>query len=96
MSRAEEKRQMKERQRAIEKLQVEMATEITQVMRDCAAPMDMAEIMANYPMNRRRVESDDKTLKQYVAMGLGYMIDKKMIKELPQDSEGKWKLELIG
>ena len=89
-----DKRKAKEMQRGIEKLQLELSQEITQVFKTVSTPLDIEEIVKSYPDNVRKASCNAKTLKQYVAMGLGYMIDKSLVKELPQDENGKWKLEL--
>jgi hypothetical protein len=89
------KRKAKEMQRGIEKLQLELKDEITEVFKASDTPLDIYEIVQNYPDNARKASCDEKTLKQYVAMGLGYMIEKGLVKELPQDANGKWKLALV-
>jgi hypothetical protein len=90
-----EKRKAKEMQRGIEKLQLELKDEITEVFKTSSSTLDIQEIVQNYPNNARKASCNEKTLKQYVAMGLGYMIEKGLVKELPQDADGKWKLALV-
>lgn len=90
-----DKRKAKEMQKGIAKLQLELSAEITEVFKASSAPLDIMQIVANYPENARKTSCNEKTLKQYVSMGLGYMIEKKLVKELPQDEDGKWKLALI-
>lgn len=90
-----DKRKAKEIKKAMHNLQLELADEITSVFKTAAQPLDIDEIVAHYPDNIRKTSCDTKTLRQYVAIGLGYMIGEKMVKELPQDSNGKWKLALV-
>jgi hypothetical protein len=94
-SNAIDKRKAKEMKKAMHKLQLELADEITSVFEAAAQPLDIDEIVAHYPENARKASCDAKTLRQYVAIGLGYMIGEKMVQELPQESNGQWKLALI-
>ena len=90
-----DKRKAKEMQKGIHKLQLELSDEITTTFKTASTSLDIDEIVENYPDNIRKTTCDTKTLKQYVSMGLGYMIDKGLVKELPQDENGKWKLALV-
>ncbi len=89
-----DKRKAKAMQKGIQKLQQELSNEIMTVFKRAATPLDINDIVANYPDNERKASCDTVTLKKYVSIGLGYMIEKQLIKELPQDENGKWKLTL--
>ncbi len=90
-----DKRKAKAMQKGIQKLQLELSNEIIAVFKSVSGPLDINDIVANYPDNERKASCDTVTLKKYVSIGLGYMIEKKLIKELPQDDNGKWNLELL-
>jgi hypothetical protein len=87
-------KQTKAMQKKILKLQKELAQEIKEIMSSYGSPMDMQTIMDNYPDNERKKSNDTKTLKQYISMGLGYMISTGMVKELPITTDGRYLLEL--
>jgi len=87
-------KQTKAMQKKILKLQKELALEIEAVMKAYGKPMSMLEIIEHYPENERKKSNNTKTLKQYISMGLGYMIGKGMVKELPVTTDGKYLLEL--
>ncbi|OQX60176.1 MAG: hypothetical protein B5M52_00845 [Helicobacteraceae bacterium 4484_230] len=88
-------KQTKAMQKKISRLQKELAAEIEDVIRAYGKPMDMQEIIDHYPDNERKKMSDAKTLKQYISMGLGYMISQGIIKELPKTPDGRYLLELV-
>ncbi len=90
-----DKRKAKAMQKGIQKLQVELSREIMGIFQSASTPLDINEIVANYPDNERKASCDTMTLKKYVSIGLGYMIEQQLIKELPQDEHGQWKLALI-
>ncbi len=92
---AMDKRKAKAMQKGIEKLQRELSDEILSVFHKASTPLDINEIVANYPENDRKASCDTATLKKYVSIGLGYMIEQKFVKELPQDEEGRWRLALV-
>ncbi len=87
-----DKRKTKAMQKGIQKLQLELSGEIMTVFKSVSTPLDINDIVANYPDNERKASCDTETLKKYVSIGLGYMIEQQLIKELPQDEHGKWKL----
>ncbi len=89
-----DKRKAKAMQKEIEKLQLALSHEIMSVFNKRSMPLDINDIVAHYPDNERKSSCDTVTLKKYVSIGLGYMIEQGMIRELPQDENGKWKLEL--
>ncbi len=89
------KRKAKAMQKGIQKLQLELKDEITAIFKNASKPLDINDIVANYPQNKRKVSCDTVTLKKYVSIGLGYMIENKLVKELPQDEDGKWNLVLV-
>lgn len=90
-----EKRKAKEMQKAIQALQLELSKDILEVFKEADRALELEEIIQLYPDNARKKEGDKANLKRYVQMGLGYMIEEKMLKQLPADSEGKYRLELI-
>ncbi len=89
-----DKKQAKAMQKAIAKLQEELGEEIIDVFKTAKKPLDIAELMALYPDNARKQESDEKTLKSYMQMGLGPLVQNGLLKELPVSEDGRYRLEL--
>ncbi len=89
-----EKRKQKEKQRQIDQLQKELGVEIIEILKAANTPLDINQIVEHYPQNARRKESDDKTLKLYMSMGLGPLIQEGKVKELPQAEDGRYPLAL--
>ncbi len=89
------KKKAKEMQKAIHALQVELGKEISEIFKEAKKPLDLAEIIELYPNNARRAEGDETTLKRYIQMGLGLMIQEGSVKQLPVDKDGKHRLELV-
>ncbi len=92
---AQEKKKAKEMQKAIAALQAELGKEILEIFQNEKRPLDLAEIIELYPDNARRADNDVANLKRYVQMGLGPMVQDGVLKQLPIDSEGKHRLELV-
>jgi len=90
-----DKKKAKAMQKAINALQSELGKEIMEIFTTAKKPLDLAEIIALYPQNERREKSNEKELKQYIQMGLGPMVQNGILKQLPIDSEGKHRLELV-
>jgi hypothetical protein len=90
-----EKQKAKKMQKAIHALQVELGKEILEIFKKADRALDLAEIIELYPDNARRAENDETNLKRYMQMGLGLMIQEGTIRQLPVDSEGKHRLELV-
>jgi hypothetical protein len=90
-----DKQKAKEMQKAIDKLQKELGKEIIGVFEAAKKPLDIAEIMELYPENERKKESDEKTLKSYIQMGLGPLVHGGKLKELPISDDGRYRLELV-
>ncbi|RLA69913.1 MAG: hypothetical protein DRG24_07705 [Epsilonproteobacteria bacterium] len=89
------KRQNKVKKQHVLKLQQEIGAEIIKVLEDSVSPLDASQILNHYPDNARRKENDDKTLKLYISMGLGYLIEAKKVKELPKTEDGRFPLALV-
>ncbi len=89
-----DKKQAKAMQKAIAKLQEELGEEIIDVFKTAKKPLDIAELMALYPDNARKQENDEKTLKSYMQMGLGPLVQNGLLKELPVSEDGRYRLEL--
>ena len=92
---SQEKKKAKKMQKAIHALQEELAKEILEIFQDAKRPLDLAEIIALYPDNARKAENDEANLKRYIQMGLGPMVQDGVVRQLPVDSEGKHRLELV-
>ncbi|MEA3522687.1 MAG: hypothetical protein U9R50_06905 [Campylobacterota bacterium] len=90
-----EKKKAKEMQKAIATLQDELGKEIMEIFQTAKKPLDLAEIIALYPENARRADNDAANLKRYIQMGLGPMVQNGVLKQLPIDTEGKHRLELV-
>lgn len=90
-----DKKKAKEMQKAIAKLQSELGEEILEIFKRVGKPMDIAEIMENYPNIDRKTQNDEKTLKSYVQMGLGPLVQEGTLKELEVSSDGRFRLELV-
>ncbi len=92
---AVDKKKAKEMQKAIYALQIELGKEILEIFQSAKKPLDLAEVIALYPDNARRADNDAENLKRYVQMGLGPMVQDGVLKQLPIDSKGKHRLELV-
>ncbi len=90
-----DKKKAKDMQKAIAALQAELGKEIMEIFQNTKKPLDLAEIIALYPENARRADNDAENLKRYIQIGLGPMVQDGVLKQLPIDSEGKHRLELV-
>ena len=90
-----DKQKAKEMQKAIAKLQKELGNEILSVFETAKKPLDLNEIMALYPDNERKKEGSEKTLKSYIQMGLGPLVQNGKLKQLPVSDDGRYRLELV-
>ncbi|MBN2895916.1 MAG: hypothetical protein JXK05_08530 [Campylobacterales bacterium] len=89
-----DKQQAKEMQKAINKLQKELGEEIVAIFKEAGKPLDVEELMERYPDNARRQESNATTLKRYMQLGLGPLVQEGVLKQLPQSADGRYRLEL--